>query len=264
MIWREQMGYTWGAAATLSNMGVLAASVGHWQKAQTFFTQSLHLRKEMGDVEGVAITLNNLGHLHKDLGAGREAEGYFRESLQMATLFKMPFHVTTAYDGLAQALLQQGDIDAAHEMVEAGLAEAQAIDVRDLTSDLYRIWAEILLARAQLEQALHCAQKAIALATEVGNRAYQSAACRVATDVYLQQNNLQEALVCVERARALWPQEADELEAAHVAAAAGLIYRRLHRDEESANELRIAKQTFQLLNATYYQLKLEEALANFV
>ena len=35
MVLREQMGYTWGVASTLGNLGVLAVLEGDWHKAKS-------------------------------------------------------------------------------------------------------------------------------------------------------------------------------------------------------------------------------------
>jgi Tfp pilus assembly protein PilF len=108
MILREQMGYTWGVASTLSNLGILAVAAGHWTKARSFFERSLALRREMGDVEGVAIVHNNLGTLARDQGELDLAESHFRQSVAIATPFNIAFHSANAHIGLAQTLLLRG------------------------------------------------------------------------------------------------------------------------------------------------------------
>ena len=58
--WQE-IGYIWGVAASLSNLGILESVSGNWQAAYNSFKRSLELRQKMGDVDGVAITNHNLG-----------------------------------------------------------------------------------------------------------------------------------------------------------------------------------------------------------
>ena len=71
MVLREQMGYTWGVASTLGNLGILAVSAGQWSKAWSFFERCLALQQEMGNIEGLAIAHNNLGLLSEGPGKTR-------------------------------------------------------------------------------------------------------------------------------------------------------------------------------------------------
>ena len=109
MVLREQMGYTWGVASTLGNLGILAVSAGHWNKAWSFFGRCLTLQQEIGDIEGLAIAHNNLGSLARDQGKLDLAEEQFRESLKVATPFEMGFHIANSSTGLAEVLLLKGD-----------------------------------------------------------------------------------------------------------------------------------------------------------
>ncbi len=108
MVLREQMGYTWGVASTLGNLGILAVSAGQWNKAWSFFERCLLLQQEMGNIEGLAIAHNNLGLLAKDQGKLDLAEYHFRESLKVASPFRMIFHMANSGNGLAHVLLLKG------------------------------------------------------------------------------------------------------------------------------------------------------------
>ncbi|MCK4301103.1 MAG: tetratricopeptide repeat protein, partial [Planctomycetes bacterium] len=205
MVLREQMGYSWGVASTLSNLGILAVSAGDWNKARSFFERSLALRQEVGEVEGVAIVHNNLGTLARDHGELDLAEFRFRESLAVATPFEIGFHIANSTIGLAQVLLLKGEIEAAREAIADSLAQAETIGAQDMLAEIYRIQAEILLTGSAWDEAQAAAQRSASLAAKTGNRSLEAAAWRVASAVELGRGEPQaarEALVKARRALA--------------------------------------------------------------
>ncbi len=249
MVLREQMGYTWGVAATLSNLGVLAVSAGDWPKARSYFEQSLALRQELGDVEGVVIMHNNIGSLLRDQGDLDRAEFHFRESLAVAIPLKMAYHIANSSLGLAQVHLAQGRLADAQEAVDTSRSHAETIGAQELLAETYRIQAEIHLAHARWDEALRAARESATLAAETGARSLEAAAWRVASESELQQSDLDAARYSLLKARRALLSVTDELEAARVAAQAGRLYLRIGDSSEAGKHLRRAKETFTSLGA---------------
>ncbi len=257
MVLREQMGYSWGVAATLSNLGILSFSAGHWSKALSFFQRSLTLRQEMGDVEGMAITNNNLGMVYREQGDLLQAEAHFAASLETARLFKIAYHVANAYAGLASVQLLQGDLVTANNTLSAGIAQAESIGAQDVLAEMQRLQAEILLAQSRWQQAEETALAAAALAAKVGNRIYESTSWRVASETARRQQDLPKALGQLERARQAMAEVKEDLESARIALQAGRIQRDLGNQSDAEAELRYARQLFTRLGADLYLHELE-------
>jgi predicted ATPase len=260
MVLREQMGYTWGVAATLSNQGILAVSAGDWNRARTFFERSLALREELGDVEGVAIVHNNLGTLTRDQGDLELAEHHFRASLAQAERLKIDFHVANSTIGLAQVLLLKGEIAGAQEATGAALAQAEAIGAQDMLAEIYCIQAEILLAQSAWDKARALLEQCVDLTAETGNRGLEAAAWRVASEVELLRGDpvaAREALVAAQKVLA---DATNELEAGRVAAQEGRISLKDGDPAGAEKNLRVAQEIFMRLGARLDLRQVEETL----
>lgn len=260
MILREQMEYSWGVSATLSNLGILAFVAGNWQKSISFFERSLSLRQEMGDVEGVAITQNNLGNAYRGQGKLKDAEHFFRESILTAKTFNISYHVANSSVGLAHVLLLQGQVSGAQSHIKDGLEQATTLGVKDVLAEAYRVQGEILLAQNAPEAALQAARQAADLATAVGNRSYEAAAWRVGAHAALEQQDLALAESLINKAAEIIAHTTDDLEAGHVAAQAFRIYTVLGNKELARDNLRAAKEIYHRLGSAFYsdQLNREE------
>ena len=260
MILREQMGYTWGVASSLGNLGVLAVSAGHWSKARSFFERSLTLRQEIGDMEGVAITHNNLGTLARDQGDLEMAESHFRESLAVARLFKLTYHIANAILGLAQVLLLKGEIEAARQALAASREQAAAIGAEDMLTEIYRVQAEIRLAESAWDEAQAAAEKSASLAAETGNRSLEAAAWRVLSEIALHRNDPNTAARALTKAQQALADVTDELEAGRVAAQAGRLHLSTGQFKQAETELRMAQEIFMRLGASLDLKRVEQAL----
>jgi predicted ATPase/class 3 adenylate cyclase len=260
MVLREQMGYTWGVASTLGNLGILAVSAGHWNKAWSFFERCLALQQDIGDTEGLAIAHNNLGSLARDQGKLDLAEHHFRESLRVATPFEMVFHIANSGLGLAHVLLLKGQIALAREAIAASLARAKEIGTEALLAEIQKIQAEILLARSKLDRAKEVAEQAAVRAARMGNRSLEAAGWRVASEIEVRRGDPRAAHEALAKAQRALADRTDELESARVAAQAGRIYIYGGQYAKAEAQLRSARETFMRLGASLELEHVEEAL----
>jgi predicted ATPase/class 3 adenylate cyclase len=258
MVLREQMGYSWGVAGTLSNLGILAFIVGHWAKAINFLERSLALRQEMGDVEGIAVTQNNLGWVYRNQGKMAQAEPFFRASLETATTFNIGYHIANSATGLAHAILGQGRLGEAQEVLNLALSKAEEIGVKDVEAEARRVLAELLLARSQPAAALEAAQQGAVIAAEIGHPSYEAAAWRIASVAALQLDDLVAAEELITKAGAALAGATDDLEAGHVAAQAYRLYHRLGQADQARASLLAAKEIFSRLGANLFLTDLEQ------
>jgi predicted ATPase/class 3 adenylate cyclase len=260
MVLREQMGYTWGVASTLANLGVLAVLSGEWNKAASFFERSLVLRQEMGDVDGMALIHNNLGTVALDQGKLDVAEEHFEKSLELAKRFEMNFHVGNSTVGLAQVWLLQAKVEAAQEAITTAEELARAIGANDMLGEIYYVRAEILMAKSELDQARDVAQEAIDLLVETGNRSLEASTWRVVSEIELQRGDVIAARMALTKAKRLLVDATDELEAGRVAAQEGRIALHEGKFAQAEEPLRSAQQTFMRLGASLDLKRVEEVL----
>jgi CHAT domain-containing protein/Tfp pilus assembly protein PilF len=70
-----------GESNSLNNLGLAYKSLGQYQKAIDYHTQSLTIKREIGDRKGESNSLNNLGLAYKSLGQYQKAIDYYTQSL---------------------------------------------------------------------------------------------------------------------------------------------------------------------------------------
>lgn len=261
LVLREQMGYSWGVAATLSNLGILATVAGHWHKAIAFFERSLALRQEMGDVEGLTITHNNLGIAYRDQGELELAETHFRQSYETARTFNISYHIANSSIGLAHVLLWQGRLDEAQAALDTGLAQAEALRTQELMAEAYRVQAELYLRGGRIADGEEMALQSAELAGTIGHPVHAAAGWRVAADAALRRGAPTQAEAWLDRAGDALADAADDLEAGRVAAQAYHIRRYLGQTARADAALRQAREIFTRLGANRLLRELEKTTA---
>jgi predicted ATPase len=260
MVLREQMGYTWGVASTLANLGILAFLAGEWNKAMSYFERSLALRQEMGDVEGMTIVHNNMGLVTRDQGHLDEAEEHFRESLSLATRFEIGYHIANSGIGLAQVLLKKGEIDAARKAIDAALERIDVVGAGDLRAEAYHILAQILMAESKWDEAVVVAKRSAGMAAESGNRSLEASAWRVVSEIELDRHDARAAREALAQAQEVLADVTDELEIGRVSAQAGRIDLHEGHIAQAQEHLHAAQRIFVRLGAALDLRHVEEAL----
>ncbi len=212
MAYWQEIGYSWGVAAALSNLGILESASGNWQAAYNSIKRSLDLRQKMGDVDGVAITNHNLGQLVRNLGDAPQAELYYRDSLAISRPLQMGWHAANSYVGLAQSLLYQDKISEAVEALQECFRWAQEVNAPDITVEAYCTQAEIQLVNNELVQAEESAQEASKLALQIGVSPLLATSWRLISICLLRQGSISDARQALETAWKALAEGPDPLE----------------------------------------------------
>ena len=72
-------------ASSLNNLGVLCSNIGDYQSAESFYKQSLAIKKKaFGEKHpNLVLSLDNLGQLFSDIGDYKSAEPYYKQALEI-------------------------------------------------------------------------------------------------------------------------------------------------------------------------------------
>jgi predicted ATPase/class 3 adenylate cyclase/Tfp pilus assembly protein PilF len=246
--WQE-IGYSWGVAAALSNLGILESESGNWQAAFNSIKRSLELRQKMGDVDGVAITNHNLGHLVHSLGDVAEAEKYYRDSLAVSRPLQMNWHAANSFVGLAQSLLCQGKIDEASDSIQESFRLAREINAPDVIIEAYCTLTEISLARGSLPEAEESGQNAVKLASQIGVSPLLATAWRLISASLLRQGKVENSRQALENAWKALAESPDKLEEGRLHIQAMLIALDMNDVENARFHHSSAEQLFKGLGA---------------
>ena len=121
-----QIGYRERIGLLLTNLGSIAAEQGQLERAEKYFRESLALAHQIGYRWLICGTLKYLGDLQLIQQHYTAAEESFREVLEMAAEGNQRMKGEALF-GLARVAAAQGEITAAREQGEAGLAVLEAI-----------------------------------------------------------------------------------------------------------------------------------------
>lgn len=106
----RRLGSSNRAAASLIGLGIVAYDTGDFQRAVARTEQALALKREMGDDKGVEIGLNNLGVLVQAEGDFARAQALFEESLEMARASGNGRDIAIALLNLGALAVEQGEL----------------------------------------------------------------------------------------------------------------------------------------------------------
>lgn len=122
-------GLAWRAGASpacraraLDAAGHLARDMGDFERAATFYDESLHIRRALEDDLGVGLVLNNLGLVAQYRGDYHEATRFHLESLATFERLDNRYGVGLAHLTLGTIAQLHGDLDRAASHSDASLA----------------------------------------------------------------------------------------------------------------------------------------------
>lgn len=109
-------------AKAWSILGILAYRQNRWEKASQLHLQALALREEAQDRLGMAASLNNLGMVAADAGLWHAALRWYRLSLEHYRHLGARSHVATLYNNLGDLYVRRGELAKARRRHHAALA----------------------------------------------------------------------------------------------------------------------------------------------
>ncbi|HWO26313.1 MAG TPA: protein kinase [Kofleriaceae bacterium] len=111
-------------ARALNNMGIVFAALGEYEEALAHYKSALKLDQALGERSGLALKLGNIGQCYADLGDTARAESYLAKALSVAEQTGDLSAASDAAVSWGQAKLARGELRAALELFERGLALA--------------------------------------------------------------------------------------------------------------------------------------------
>jgi tetratricopeptide (TPR) repeat protein len=119
---RRELGDKRGIADSLNALGMVAKHKEDYGQATERFQESLALRGELEDRQGISIALNNLGGVAHSKGDFAEAARMYEQSLQLEREFGDNQGIAAALNNLAEVAADRGDPSRAFELYRESLA----------------------------------------------------------------------------------------------------------------------------------------------
>lgn len=206
-------------AAVLHNMGLAAATLGQFERAETAYRESLRLKEELGDIAGMILTGGALGQVALARGDQPAARHAFEECYTLSERHQLRGRSAEALTHLIQLDFEQRDFAQAR----ARLMLAEQI-YHDLIQPEVQIFFRSMLGDIELGEgafllALAHGQEALALARQANQRPLEAYALRVIGEALLGQERYHDADQALAEAWAIGEQGGDPYDQALILAA---------------------------------------------
>ncbi len=119
---RRELNDRSGVAASLNNLGLVAADAGGPDAARAMYEESLRIRRELNDKAGEAAVLNNLGLLEYRAGRYAAARDLHERSLAIKRQTQDRRAIAYSLGNLAYVALAEGEAARARDLAEECLA----------------------------------------------------------------------------------------------------------------------------------------------
>jgi len=177
-----------GMAAGLIALGRVCADQGDLENAGRMLRRGLDLSRELGYVAGVVQALHGLGQLAASQGQRAQVRQWLDEAVTAAMATDSPTILAPCLNGLAAALLDDGELSEARKRFRDVLAMGEPATPLELASAL------LGLSRAdqscgRLSQAASLAEEAATVAQRAGHRALTARAIHALAVVARRQGN---------------------------------------------------------------------------
>lgn len=123
----EQAGDTRGIAGSLDDVGQVLWLLARYDEALDRSAAALETRRRLGDRRAIAVSLVNIGNIERHRGLFDEAEACYREAHELRRALGDQAGIAECDNVLGVLAFQRGDLDGAHRIWVAALAEAERI-----------------------------------------------------------------------------------------------------------------------------------------
>lgn len=142
----QNMGYFWGTAIALGNLGILCDLQGSWAKAASYYQQAYDLHQITGDRQNQANNLDNLGTLHMAMSEHEKAKQELEAKLLICQRLGDAWDMAQAQLGLGHLALIQNRFEDTATCAETALSLAE--NIGSLEIQIQALW---LLALVEAE-----------------------------------------------------------------------------------------------------------------
>ncbi len=163
----KEIGYVFGAAACLNNLGVNLRDMGLLEDSFRTHSESYELRKKSGDREGMALSLYNLGSIYEFRGDLDGAEKAYIEALNIYAEYDSVWGRATGLNSISSLLWRRGNFDEADKLAWESHRLFNSIGDRWGTMSTMLLPGETLWFRGKYDESIECITPTIAWSEEM-------------------------------------------------------------------------------------------------
>jgi class 3 adenylate cyclase/tetratricopeptide (TPR) repeat protein len=189
----QSIGYFWGTATALGNLGILHDIQGRWPQAANYYQQAYDLHQITGDRQNQARNLDNLGTLHIAMGEHEKAKHELEASLLICQWLGDAWGTAQSQVNLAHLALIQNRLDDTVTRAEAALSLADTIGSPEIQVQAFWIMALVEAENGDWQTGLSLAEQALEMAQTAGLVEKEGECLRVLGIIYARAGQLGQA-----------------------------------------------------------------------
>lgn len=172
------------------NLGRIYLLMGEWEKAQSYFYESIRQSERAGNEVSVSNDLLSSGYAACQQRKFREADQFFQRAYDIISQTDLKKEVAYYHEYRAESYLDREDYDRAYREIIRAIQLGEDIAPQgSLVCQCLRILAQVQLATQRLNLAESSLQKALQLSRQLNEKVEEGIGYRVAGQIYAQKNN---------------------------------------------------------------------------
>lgn len=163
----EQLNDQKSISMNVNSLGNLYTDMGDYDKAKFFYLKGLKIDQAIGDDEGMASAYVNIGNVYNKKGQVAKAIEYLLKSLKIQEQIGSVYGMGLCYINIGEVYQQQGDLTSAMENYEQSLQYFDSVAYDFGSASCYNNMANIFQAQGQLKKAVTYHLKALSLREKI-------------------------------------------------------------------------------------------------
>lgn len=251
----EQNNWPWGKSKAYTQEAFLATISGDYTTAMKFDNENLQMVIEQGDSVAIAEILNFLGNDYSSIGKYDEAYYYFTQSYRVARAIKDSLKMTVAIFNIGTVLNELGQYDLALQHFGVSSKISEMIGDEDGMPYTDEAVGFVYLKRKEYEKAKEYLMQAIRRIRERKLTIIEPRAMTRLAQLYFEQNDSKRALHYYDTAAMLYRQSSNEFGVAKVDLGVSKILIDQERFAEAKGLIERSLQTAKLFNAQKMEIE---------
>jgi tetratricopeptide (TPR) repeat protein len=163
--------YSDQSAYSYLDSGRLAQLRGDYDRAESYYHQSLVISEELGDRAGLGASYHALGNLAQLRGDYDRAESYYHQSLVISEELGDRVRMSVSYRQLGNIAQDRGDYNQAESYYHQSLVISEELGDRVGAAAAYHNLGTIAQDKGDYDEALRYYQRSLSIKAELGDRA---------------------------------------------------------------------------------------------
>lgn len=181
----KKIGYEWGIAYCLNNMGRIVRTEGDIEKARENYMRSIKIWERVGDMRSCMVPLSNLGAISRFLGEYDRAKEYYQRCLSLAEEIGNPRLTALSLMHIGNTIRDKLDFYEAYKLYKESLEHIIEIGDKQLKAVCLNNIGSVACDLGSFREAEKLCFESLEIKRELGNRAGIASSLNILGGIYV-------------------------------------------------------------------------------